>query len=132
MTVAQPIFAVPPKRTFLRHPISPGWADPHLHRPADPPGKSRKDEGHRGIARMSGNLRRHIRYKTRSTLDPGAEGVSAPSLTETEMPERTEILCWLHIDDLHITHAGAANHRDLLRIVALVQGIAIAGAFAFR
>ncbi len=48
------------------------------------------------------------------------------------MPERTEILCSLHISDLHITHAGAANHRDLFRIVALVQGIAIAGAFAFR
>jgi 3',5'-cyclic-AMP phosphodiesterase len=40
------------------------------------------------------------------------------------MPDRTEILSWLHIGDLHITRAGEDNHRDLLRIVELVRGLA--------
>jgi Icc protein len=40
------------------------------------------------------------------------------------MPGRTDILSWLHIGDLHITSAGEENHRDLLRIVDLMQGLA--------
>ena len=40
------------------------------------------------------------------------------------MPDRTDILSWLHIGDLHITRAGEENHRDLLRIVDLTQGLA--------
>jgi len=40
------------------------------------------------------------------------------------MPDRTDILSWLHIGDLHITHAGEENYRDLLRIVDLAQGLA--------
>jgi 3',5'-cyclic-AMP phosphodiesterase len=37
------------------------------------------------------------------------------------MPERTDILSWLHIGDLHITRAGEENHRDLLLIVDLMN-----------
>ena len=40
------------------------------------------------------------------------------------MPGQTDILSWLHIGDLHITRAGEENHRDLLRIVELMQGAA--------
>jgi Icc protein len=40
-----------------------------------------------------------------------------------EMPERAEILTWLHIGDLHITAAGQENHRSLLRIVDLLQAL---------
>ncbi len=40
------------------------------------------------------------------------------------MPDRTDILSWLHIGDLHITRGGEENHRDLLRIVDLTQGLA--------
>ncbi len=32
-------------------------------------------------------------------------------------------LAWLHIGDLHITEAGAENHRDLGRIVALANAL---------
>ncbi len=39
------------------------------------------------------------------------------------MAERTGILCWLHIGDLHIAQAGEENHRDLLRIVDLAGGL---------
>ena len=41
------------------------------------------------------------------------------------MPDHThtDILSWLHIGDLHITRAGEENHRDLLRIVDLAQGL---------
>ena len=39
------------------------------------------------------------------------------------MAERTDILSWLHIGDLHITRAGEENHRDLLRIVDLARGL---------
>ncbi|WP_428493564.1 metallophosphoesterase family protein [Rhodopila sp.] len=37
------------------------------------------------------------------------------------MPDH--ILSWLHIGDLHITRADQENHRDLLRIVDLAQGL---------
>lgn len=40
------------------------------------------------------------------------------------MPDQTDILSWLHIGDLHIRRAGEENHRDLLRIVDLLQGLA--------
>ena len=40
------------------------------------------------------------------------------------MPDKTDILSWLHIGDLHITRAGQDSHRDLLRIVDLAQGLA--------
>jgi Icc protein len=40
------------------------------------------------------------------------------------MPDQTDIVSWLHIGDLHITRAGEENHRDLLRIVGLTQGLA--------
>ena len=40
------------------------------------------------------------------------------------MPDQTNLLSWLHIGDLHITRAGEENHRDLLRIVDLTQGLA--------
>ena len=40
------------------------------------------------------------------------------------MPDHGKFLSWLHIGDLHITRAGAANHRDLLRIAALIRGLA--------
>jgi len=33
------------------------------------------------------------------------------------------VLTWLHIGDLHLTTADAENHRDLGRIVALVNGL---------
>lgn len=33
-------------------------------------------------------------------------------------------LSWLHVGDLHITNAGAQNHRDLRRIVALANAVA--------
>lgn len=33
------------------------------------------------------------------------------------------VLAWLHIGDLHLTTAGAENHRDLCRIVALANGL---------
>ena len=46
------------------------------------------------------------------------------------MPEQTSILSWLHIGDLHITEAGEQNHRDLLRIIDLTQGLA-AGSLDF-
>ncbi len=39
------------------------------------------------------------------------------------MAERTDILSWLHIGDLHITRAGEENHRDLLRIVDFARGL---------
>ena len=39
------------------------------------------------------------------------------------MPERSDILSWLHIGDLHITRAGEENHRNLLRIVELMQRV---------
>ena len=37
------------------------------------------------------------------------------------MPNGTDILTWLHLGDLHVTRAGEENHRDLLRIVELIQ-----------
>jgi hypothetical protein len=40
------------------------------------------------------------------------------------MPTRPDILSWLHIGDLHITRAGEENHRDLLRMVDLMRGLA--------
>ena len=39
------------------------------------------------------------------------------------MTERTDILSWLHIGDLHITRSGEQNHRDLLRIVDLARDL---------
>ncbi len=33
------------------------------------------------------------------------------------------VLAWLHIGDLHVTEAGAENHRDLGRIVALANAL---------
>ncbi len=35
----------------------------------------------------------------------------------------SRVLAWLHIGDLHITEAGAENHRDLGRIVALANAL---------
>ena len=40
------------------------------------------------------------------------------------MPDQTDILSWLHIGDLHIARAADENHRDLLRITGLMQGLA--------
>ena len=39
------------------------------------------------------------------------------------MPNGADILSWLHFGDLHITRAGEKNHRDLLRIVELMQAL---------
>ena len=58
-------------------------------------------------------------------IAPGADAASGVFLTtEKIVPDQTDILSWLHIGDLHITRAGEENHRDLLRIVNLMQRLA--------
>ncbi len=39
------------------------------------------------------------------------------------MPNRIDIVSWLHIGDLHIVNAGEENHLNLLRIVGLMKGL---------
>ncbi len=41
------------------------------------------------------------------------------------MLDQSNVLSWLHIGDLHLTRGGEENHRDLLRIVDLMQGLAL-------
>ena len=41
----------------------------------------------------------------------------------TATADEQRVLSWLHVGDLHLTEADAANHRDLRRIVALANGL---------
>ena len=60
----------------------------------------------------------------RQRLRLAATGVTMPSTSSDPATERSEVLAWLHIGDLHLTAPDAANRRDLDRIVALANGLA--------
>ena len=47
-----------------------------------------------------------------------------PRIFSDPATARDDVLAWLHIGDLHLTTADAANRRDLDRIVALANGLA--------